>query len=287
MSHTETLAARRRSLATRIGSISQYAVLVLYALIVLFPILDMVFLSVKSLPGIVSFPFRLPHAIEWQNYVTAWTQGHIGRYIFNTAWMALASVFVVLSLSSAAAYVLGRYDFRGNQTIYLMFLAGLALPIQMLAVPLFVIMRQLNLVDDPLSLVVIYGASGLSFTIFLLTNFARSIPRELEEAAFMEGASPFRVYLQVVVPLMRPILGTAALFNFVGAWNGFFFPLVLLSSTSSMTVSVGVLSFVGVYSTQWNYLIPALLMVMLPTVIVFLLASRQFIRGLTAGALKV
>ncbi len=287
MTRTEALPADKRGLGARIGSVAQYAVLVLYGIIVLFPLLDMVFLSVKSLPGIVSYPFRPPHAIEWQNYVTAWTQGDIGRYIFNTVWMALASVLVVLALSSAAAYVLGRYSFRGNQTIYLMFLAGLALPIQLLAVPLFVIMRQLNLLDDPLSLVVIYGSSGLSFTIFLLTNFARSIPKELEEAAFMEGASPFRVYLQVVVPLMRPILGTAALFNFVGAWNGFFFPLILLSSTSSMTVSVGVLSFVGVYSTQWNYLIPALLMVMFPTVLVFVLASRQFIRGLTAGALKV
>lgn len=287
MTRTEPLPPRRRSLLSRLGSGATYGVLALYGIIVLFPLLDMVFLSVKTLPGIVSFPFRWPHAIQWQNYVTAWTQGDIGRYIFNTAWMAFASVLVVLALSSAAAYVLGRYRFRGNQVIYLMFLAGLALPIQMLAVPLFVIMRQLNLLNDPLSLVIIYGSSGLSFTIFLLTNFARSIPRELEEAAFMEGASPFQVYLKVVVPLMRPILGTAALFNFVGAWNGFFFPLVLLSSTGSMTVSVGVLSFVGVYSTQWNYLIPALLMVMLPTVLVFLLASKQFIRGLTAGALKV
>lgn len=265
----------------------QYVVLSLYSVIVLFPLLDLLFLSVKTLPGIVATPFSWPHVVQWGNYAVAWTQGDIGRYIFNTAWMAVGSVALVLLLSSGASYVLGRHEFRGNQAVYLLFLAGLALPIQLLAVPLFVIMKDLSLLDNPWSLVLIYGSSGLSFSVFLLTSFVRNIPKELEEAAYMEGASPFKVYLHVVMPMMRSMLATVGLFNFVGAWNGFFFPLVLLSSVRNMTVSVGVLSFVGVYSTQWQYLIPALIMVMVPTVLVFLVASRQFIRGLTAGALKV
>lgn len=265
----------------------QYVIACLWGAIVLFPLLDLLVLSVKTLPEIVSHPFQWPTHIHWSNYVVAWTQGDIGRLLLNTAVVAIGSVVVVVSLSSAAAYVLGRFAFRGNQAIYLMFLSGLALPIQLLAVPLFVLIRQLGLLDNPLSLVLVYGSSGLSFSVFLLTSFVRSVPKELEEAAFMEGATPFQVYLRVVMPIMRPVLATVALFNFVGAWNGFFFPLVLLTSPARMTVSVGVLSFVGVYSTQWNYLVPALIMVMLPMVLVFSLASRQFIRGLTAGALKV
>ena len=265
----------------------QYVIACLWGAIVLFPLLDLLVLSVKTLPEIVSHPFQWPTQINWSNYVVAWTQGDIGRLLLNTAVVAIGSVVMVVGLSSAASYVLGRFSFRGNQAIYLMFLSGLALPIQLLAVPLFILIRQMGLLDNPLSLILVYGSSGLSFSVFLLTSFVRSVPKELEEAAFMEGATPFQVYLRVVMPIMRPVLATVALFNFVGAWNGFFFPLVLLTNPSRMTVSVGVLSFVGVYSTQWNYLVPALIMVMLPMVLVFSLASRQFIRGLTAGALKV
>jgi len=270
-----------------ISLIVQYVILSIWAAIVLFPLADLLILSVKTLPQIVSHPFQWPTSINWSNYAVAWTQGQIGRLLLNTAGVAVGSVLVVIALSSAAAYVLGRYEFRGNQAVYMMFLSGLALPIQLLAVPLFVLMKNIGLLDNPLSLVLIYGSSGLSFSVFLLTSFVRSVPKELEEAAFMEGATPFQVYLRIVMPIMRPVLTTVALFNFVSAWNGFFFPLILLTDPSRMTVSVGVLSFVGVYSTQWNYLVPALIMVMLPMVLVFTIASRQFIRGLTAGALKV
>lgn len=269
-----------------IGQAARYLVLVFYGLIVLLPLLVLLLMSVKSLADIVQHPLTITTSIQWSNYVNAWTQGDLGRYILNTVWMSLASVAIVVVAGSLVAFALGRYKFRGNQVIYIAFVAGLAFPVQMLAVPLYSLMNAMRVINNPLSLVLVYGSTGLAFSVFLLTGFARSLPKEFDEAAMVEGASPFYIYRRIALPLMRPIIATVALFNFVTAWNGFFFPLILITSRSQMTVTVGVLSFVGRYETEWNYLIPALIITMLPPILVFIVASRQFVRGLTAGGLK-
>ena len=282
------LEGRRRpsGAGVRPGAWIPYVILVGYGLVVLLPLLLLVLLSVKSLAGIVQHPLAIPSSFQWSNYANAWTKGRLGRYIFNTAWMSVASVAIVVVAGSLAAFALGRYKFRGNQVIYIAFIAGLAFPIQMLAVPLYSLMHAIRVIDNPFSLVIVYGSTGLAFSVFLLTGFARSLPKEYDEAAVVEGASPFYIYRRIAFPLMRPIIATVALFNFVSAWNGFFFPLILITSRSQMTVTVGVLSFVGQYQTEWNYLIPALIITMLPPILVFVAASRQFVRGLTAGGLK-
>lgn len=264
-----------------------YTILILFAIIAIYPLLNMVFMSFKDLAGIISQPFSWPTTWHFGNYLTAWNQGNLFSYLINTSIVSVVSVVIIIFFSSMAAYVIARFDFKGNQLIYLTFLAGLALPIQMIAVPLFILMKQLYLVDNLLSVILIYSASGLSFSVFLLVNFIRSVPKDLEEAAFLDGASHFQTYWHVILPLIRPSLSVTALLNFISAWNGFFFPLILLSNPNHMTVAVGVLSFVGQYSTQWNLLLPALVIVILPTIIVFALASRQFIRNMTAGAVKM
>jgi raffinose/stachyose/melibiose transport system permease protein len=263
-----------------------YAMLGSGAFVMLFPLLNMVGMSLKTMGEMASSPISFPQSWQWSNYATAWQEGSLGRYLINSTIVSAASVFFVALFSSMAAYVLARFEFRGNTLIYLLFLAGLALPIPLIAVPLFIIMKNFNLINNLLSVILVYVASGMSFSVFLLVNFFRTIPVELEEAARIEGANSFQIYASIMVPLVRPALTTVALFSFVGSWNGLFFPLIFLSDKSQMTVTVGVLSFVGQYGTQWNLLLPALVIVILPTVIVFSLASRQFIRGLTAGALR-
>ncbi len=264
-----------------------YVILAIAAIVALYPLLDMVLMSFKSLAGIISAPFSLPSTWHLANYSTAWTQGNLLSYLVNTAIVAVVSVAAIIFFSSMAAYVIARFSFKGNQLIYLTFLAGLALPIQMIAVPLFILMTQLHLLDNLLAVILIYAASGMSFSVFLLVNFIRSVPKDLEEAAFLDGASYFQTYWHVILPLIRPSLSVTALLNFINAWNGFFFPLILLSNPNRMTVAVGVLSFVGQYSTEWNLLLPALVIIMLPTIIVFVIVSRQFIRNMTAGAVKM
>lgn len=264
-----------------------YGVLGAYGLLVLLPIADMVLLSFKSLSGIVSRPLALPTHWAISNYVQAWQEGNLATYLINTSIVAVVSVAGITFLSSMAAYGIARLQFAGNQWVYLLFLAGLALPIQMIAIPLFILMHHLDLLDHLASVILVYTASGLSFSVFLLVNFIRNVPRDLEEAAFIDGAHHFHVYWHVVLPLVRPSLFTVAILNFIAAWNNFFFPLILLTNPDRMTVAVGVMSFVGQYSTQWNLLLPALVIVMLPTMIAFVFVARQFVRNMMAGAIKL
>lgn len=261
-------------------------ILAFYAFVVLAPIVNMVILSFKTYRGILSEPIGLPDKWLFANYATAWERGKIGQLLMNTGIVAVGATLVVLACGSAVAFAIARLDFRGSQVVYLVFLAGMALPVQMIAVPMFTMMRQLSLIGSLASLVIAYGASGMAFTVFLLVNFIRSIPRELDEAATIDGAGPFRIFFHIVLPLLRPALTTTGVFNFVGAWNGFFFPLIFIQDPHRLTVAIGVTSFVGQYGTEWNYLLPALVMVMMPTVLIFIIASKQFTRNMAAGAMK-
>lgn len=277
-----------RSLArVRVGRAMPHVILGGYALIVLVPILNMVLMSFKDYRGIVLTPLGWPQQWHWSNYVEAWEKGNLGQLLVNTAIVSSVSTAIILLCSSMAAYVIARFAFRGNQAIYVTFLAGLAIPVQMLAVPMFVVMRELFLIDNLWSLIFAYSAAGIAFSVFLLVNFIRTIPRELDEAAYIDGAGPGTIFFAVILPLLRPALTTVAVFNFIAAWNGFFFPLLFVQNPEKMTVTVGVLSFVGQYGTQWNLLLPALVTVTLPTILVFVFASRQFARNIAGGAVKM
>ena len=240
----------------RAGRLVPHLILGGYALIVLLPVLNMVLMSFKDYRGIVLSPIGWPREWHWSNYAEAWEKGNLGQLLVNTAIVSIASTAIILLCSSMAAYVIARFAFRGNQTIYVTFLAGLAIPVQMLAVPMFVVIRELFLIDSLWSLIFAYSAAGIAFSVFLLVNFIRTIPRDLDEAAFIDGAGPGTIFFMVILPLLRPALTTVAVFNFIAAWNGFFFPLLFVQNPQRMTVTVGVLSFVGQYGTQWNLFFP-------------------------------
>lgn len=283
--------SRRPARSARPGrqraAVVSHAILVLYAVTVLVPLLFVVYLSFKSLSGILATPTSLPDRLHTENYTQAWSGGDLGRYLVNTVVVAGVTVAAVLLLSSLAAYVIARYTFRGNQLLYLFFVSGLALPIQIIALPLFILMRQLGLLGSLPSLILVFAAGGMSFSVFLLVNFMRSIPAELQEAAVVDGAGPVQIYWHVVLPLVRPALGIVAIFEFINAWKEFFLPLLLIQDPKNMTVSVGVLSFVGQFNTQWQLLLAALVIVSLPTIVGALFVTKQFRRNLLSGGIKM
>lgn len=262
------------------------SILVLYALVVLVPVVNLGLMSFKDYGEIVTSPIGLPSVWHWENYARAWGAGGLGQLIVNTVIVSVLSTLIVLICASTSAYVLARFAFRGAQPILLGYLAGLALPVQMLALPMFVVIRQLNLLNSLWALILCYAAAGMAFSVFLLINFVRSIPLSIDEAAYIDGAGPPTVFLRIILPLLRPALTTVAVFNLVAAWNGFFFPLVFIQDPQKMTVTVGVLSFVGQYGTEWDMLLPALVIVMLPAILVFIVASRQFTANMSSGAVK-
>lgn len=277
----------RRRGRLRAATIVPHSALGIWGLVILLPMLFVLWLSFKSLTGIISHPFSPPSSSGVQNYSQAWTSGDLLAYLINTVIISVSSVAIILLFSSLAAFAISRFRFKGDQALYLFFLAGLALPIQIIALPIFVLMRQLNLLNSLLSLVLVYSAGGLAFGVFLLVNFMRNIPRELEDAAYVDGASSLQVYWRVVMPLVRPALSIVAIFNFLTAWNGFFFPLILVNNPHRMPVALGILQFAGVYLSQYNLMFAALVVVSIPTLIAFIVVSRQFRRNMLAGGLKM
>lgn len=263
-----------------------YALLGLYGLSVVYPIALMLVSSFKDSREIFTEPFALPQSWSPANYIEAWTEGNFSSYFFNSVWISGVSVVLVLLIGSLAAYPLGRYTFRGKAFLSIYFLAGLMLPIRLGILPLFFLMRTLGLLNTPFSLIAIYVASGLPFTIFVLSNFFETLPRELEDAARLDGASEFRIYAQVMLPLIRPALATVAIFNFIPWWNDFFFPLIFIRSEAYKTLPLGLFGFFGEHQNDWGLLFAGLTITTLPLLVAYLFASKQIVKGLTAGALR-
>ncbi len=263
-----------------------YLVLAAYGFTVVYPVFLMMLSSFKSTREIFRSPFALPESWSFENYARAWGEGNFSTYFGNSVFVTVAALALVSVLGSLAAYPLGRYAFRGRNWLMLYFLAGLMLPIRLGILPLFFLMRDLGLLNTPWSLILIYAASGLPFTIFVLANFFETLPKELEEAARLDGAGEFRIYAQVMLPLVRPALATVAIFNFIPWWNDFFFPLIFIRAERFKTLPLGLFSFFGEHQNDWALLFSGLTITALPLLLLYLLASKQIIEGLTSGALK-
>jgi len=262
-------------------------VLLGYAAVVVYPLLIMVASSLKTTAEIFENPLGLiPSSVRWGNYVDAWNQANFGTYFRNSIFVGVVSVLLILLLGSMAAYVLARFSFPGDRVIYLLFLVGFMIPVRLAIVPLFIMMRDFKLLDTLWSLILVYVAGGMPFTIFLLVIFFRHVPRDLEDAAVLDGAGPFQVYYQIMLPLVRPALATVGLFHFLNVWNDFFFPLIFIRSENWRTIPLGISTFFGQYTNDWSLLFAALSISIVPVIVIYLLASKQFIAGLTAGAIK-
>lgn len=262
------------------------AILCLWVSVNLFPLMIMFLSGFKSANEIFSNPFGLPEKWNLTSYIAAWKDANFGDYFLNSLIVTGISILLIIIISSMGAYVLARYEFPGRRLVFLYILAGLALPIRLAVIPLFVMIRSLNLQDTLIALFLIYTAGGLSFSTFLLTNFFRSIPLELEESARIDGAGYFRLYWTINLPLIRPALATIAVFNFNRIWNDFFFALIFISSESKKTIPLGIQNFFGEYTVRWDMLFAGLNIAVIPVIIFFIILSRQFIGGLVEGAVK-
>lgn len=188
--------------------------------------------------------------------------------------------------AAPAAYALARYSFRLRGVLFLFFLAGIMIPIRLGILPLYILMRDLGLIDTPFSLILTYAASGMPMSVFLLSVFFRNLPRELEDAARIDGAGEQGIFWRVMLPLVRPGLATVVIVNVVPWWNDFFFPLLFLPSPTWRTIPLGMQIFFGQHLIDWSLVFSGMLLASLPLLVIYLLMSRQFIAGLTAGAVK-
>ncbi|HOJ88769.1 MAG TPA: carbohydrate ABC transporter permease [Pseudothermotoga sp.] len=263
-----------------------YLVLSVYALIIAGPFFMMVMNSFKSMRELFLKPFSLPTKFMYQNYVQAWQRASIMRGYLNSAIVAAVSVVAVVVLSSMFAYMIAKYEFRGRRYLFLYSMLGLTLPARLAVIPIFLLLRSLNLTNSLLGLIIVYSSVNIPFSAFILKNFMDSVPNELCEAARIDGASVGMIYRSIVLPLVKPALSIVAIVTFVNVWNDFFFPLILINDRSKATITLAVSIFFGEYSTQWQLLFSGLTLSIAPTVILFLIFSQTFIAGMTQGAIK-
>ncbi len=254
--------------------------------LMLFPIVIMVFSSFKPTMEIFQQPFAIPDFSDVTNYAKVWTETNFVRYVANSFFVTGTALVFILVLGTMGAYAIARYDFPGSGFVLLFFIAGLTLPLKLAIIPLFILMRDLSILNSPLALICIYTAMGLPSTVFIMTGFLRSLPSELEDAARMDGASELRIMWSVMLPLARPAMVIAGIYNLVPIWNDFFFPLVFIQDDDWKTLPQGLTSFMGEYTTDWGVLFAGLTLSAAPITLIYVVLSRQFINGMTQGALK-
>lgn len=263
-----------------------HLVLLANALLILGPLAIMLLSGFKTTREIFQHPFGLPQEWRVENFARVWVEARFALYFRNSIVVTVVSVALIVALGAMAGYALGRFRFRGNDLLYLYFLSGLMLPVRLGIIPLFILMRNLHMLDSLWSLIFIYAATGLPSAVFILTGFFRTLPADLDNAARIDGAGEWRIFSRVMLPLVRPALVIVLIYNLIPIWNDFFFPLVFIQSDHRKTLPLGMTAFFGQYYTDWATLFAGLTLAALPVIALYVLLSGHFIRGLTAGAVK-
>ncbi|MCL2699304.1 MAG: carbohydrate ABC transporter permease [Defluviitaleaceae bacterium] len=274
------------SLRLRNMHIFSHVILCFWAFIVLFPIYIMVLNSFKDRLTIYTNTFGLPEVWNFSNYADVLASGDFIIYFKNSLIAVLTSLILVLVLGTMAAYALAQWRSRISAAVYLIFIAGMMMPIKIASIRLLEMVRMMGLLDTVWALVPIYVAMGTPIAIFVLTEFIRQVPRELTEAAVIDGCGRFRVLVQITVPLIRPAIATVGIYNLVPFWNDLWFPLIFINSERSKTLLLGVTRLFGQYQTDWSKVLAVLTLSSLPVMVLYLIMNRQFIKGMTAGAVK-
>jgi raffinose/stachyose/melibiose transport system permease protein len=279
----------RMSARTSLGrSIAAHAVLLTYTLIALFPVFVIVINSFKSRRAIFADPLALPWPENFDliGYQTVIRQGDFFLYFQNSLIVTTASLFFVLLFGAMAAFALSEYRFKGNTLMGLYLALGIMIPIRLGTVAILEIMVASGLVNTLTALILVYTAQGLPLAIFILAEFMKSVSDDLKNAGRIDGLSEYRIFFSLVLPLVRPAMATVAVFTMIPIWNDLWFPLILAPSEEVKTVTLGAQVFIGQFVTNWNAVLAALSLAIIPVLVLYLIFSRQLIRGITAGAVK-
>lgn len=284
MGNTKKL--RGGSLRLKNMHIASHVTLIIWSIIVLFPLYIMLINSFKDKLSIYKNTFGLPAVWNFSNYTDVLQSGDFMVYFKNTFVVVIISLALVMIMGTMVAYALANWRGWVSNLLYYIFISGMMLPIKIASIRLLEMMKALGLLNRIWALIPIYVAMGLPIAVFVLTEFIRQIPRELTEAAYLDGAGRFAILLRIVSPLLKPALATVAIYNLVPFWNDLWFPLIFISDEKSKTLLLGVTRLFGQYQTDWSKVLAVLTLSSIPVLVLYLLLSKQFIKGMTAGAVK-
>jgi raffinose/stachyose/melibiose transport system permease protein len=274
--------SQRRAWATA----SRHAVLILFAIISLYPILVTWFTALRPAKESQQNPFGLPWPPIWENVANAWVKGRFGDYLMNSVIIAIPTVIGVVVLSALAGYGIARFRFPGRALAFGAILLGLTIPFQSVMIPLYYQLLQMGLLGSYWAVILPGIAFGLPFGVFLMAAFFEDLPKELHEAARVDGCSELRIFWSVMLPLAKPAVSTLIVFQFMRTWNEFLMPLLYLQDEAKRPIPLGLMFFQGTYTKDIGLIAAGVTLATVPVIIVYLIFQRQFVRGLTAGAVK-
>ena len=262
------------------------AVLIFNAIIILLPIFFLFNSSVRETNDFARNPLILARKPYWKNFSDVWANGLFATHLKNSIIVTGGSLILILVLALGAGFVLGRYEFKGQNLVMGFVLTGMLIPAKLAILPLFIQLKWMHLLDSHLGLILVYTAGALPAAIFIMSGFFKALPADLDNAARIDGANEVQLLRRVLIPLVKPGLSIVAIYSAIPIWNDFFLPLVFLQDPEKKTIMQGLTVFFGEYANQWGALFAGLTLAALPVIILYLILSEQFIKGLTAGAVK-
>lgn len=278
----KTLQVNRKSIA----NIPAHIVLIFWSVVSIFPLLWMVMASLKEQDEVFSNLSLIPKAWEFANYVSAWNVGNFGVYFFNSVLYTAVTLGFALFLATMAAYVFARFRFIGKNFLFFLFIGALMIPIPGAFIPLYVLLIKLGLADTRLGLILPYTNGALALAIFILKTFFENIPKEVEEAAVIDGCNKFDMYIRIFLPLAKPAIATVSIFTVLSVWNEFILALIIINNRNLMPIQRGIMVFQGEHLTNYPLLMAGLTIATIPLLVIYVFLSKHILKGITAGAVK-
>ncbi len=277
----------KRGAGAKIARFALYVLLVAAAAVQLLPLIWLLFFSLKNNQEVFNLPpLSLPAHLRWENYEKVWSVGNINRYFFNSAYITAAAVVLTTLLASFVTFALTRMKWKLRPLVLGLFMLGLMIPVHSTLIPLFSLFNRLHLIDNQMSVIISYTVFNLPITIMILLGFYYTLPREVEEAAVIDGCSINRLFFAVTLPMTSSVMVTAAIINMIYNWNEFIFVNTFISSDNLKTLTVGVQNFVGQYTVNWGAIGATLMISILPILLAFFILSNRIVEGISAGSVK-
>ncbi|WP_276353821.1 carbohydrate ABC transporter permease [Cohnella caldifontis] len=276
---------RHSSNAARAIAVVGQLALGIVALLTLYPILFILMTSFKSTTDVITKPFAVTKMML-DNYAVAWKLGHVAEYFLNSAIVTVVTLIFQLVITIMAAYAFGKLRPRGHNALLLLYLTALFITIEMTTVPVFMLLKDLGLIHTRWGLILPYTASGVVMGIYIMTNFVKGLPKEVDEAAVVDGASLFQILIKIDIPLISPVIATVVIINFQHAWSEFYWALIAVKDEALKTLPLGLINFQSEYGSDYGVLAAGLMILTIPVLIVYLYCSKYFIEGVAVGAVK-
>lgn len=266
--------------------ILKWFIILLFAVYTLFPLLWLLITSLKTNAEYFNDPFSFPAVPQFQNYINAFSQANLGQMIWNSVTVAVTATAANVFVAAMASYAISRFDFKGKEIFFTIFSAGVMVPLNALMVPYFTIFSRIGLLDSMNALRILYTAIGLPIAVIIIRGFMDSLPREIEEAAYIDGCGFFGRFFRIILPLSKTGLITAATFQFITCWNEFVYANLLTSSPQNKTIQIGIRYFTNQFTTDYVSMYAAIIIAIVPSVLGYALFQKQIISGMTSGAVK-